>query len=816
MFRGFIQKHKSILASILLTIITLLAGWDFYRFFLGPTRVFSQFSGQWLVIATVWGLALILLPIGVWLPVWKPAFPETLAQKTETFRTKAKFAGWLAASIVVALLTWAYLFSPWKQVFTFLLGGVWLHVVVFLWTAQFLEVCIATRVDWFAGRREFMVTMILLLSLKLIGPLFSFYPGILAIIILLVLLALLHQYQPFLIPSMAQKAEPAWKKVAGSVWLPVILIAAGLIVYLIQARHFFYFNTSIMDEGTYVYKGYLFALGKLIPYQNYGAWTNKAPLAFLIPGYIQTWFGPGLRTARYFAIFTQLVFLPGLLLAAYRMGGRWGAVAAIFSVALVPTQISVYSAAFSQGIVACAMVWVLALTLGEDRPAWQLILGGFISGVIVMTRENLLPLPVMLTLYIFWQHGFKKACLTAAAAILPIAFFTVLYWPNIMRIWAYWIPASITPFLNPWRHLGGGNRIWAFAKTSFSGRAASFLNGTYVHFIPLIGSLALLLLLPIRNRAVRATWRWRTVIFLATTYLILVLAHGWASFMTDECVFCFSGYMSFFSSLGILFVITAWPLITVQQPVWRIPGFVLLLLAATAGVSYNLRDSLERLLYARLPFNSGSSLLWKILDNSFGIDFNISKQIVPAFIAVMICSAIFSGVWMAIKLLPEHLRQTANFWRTSLLLIMASMSLLGMSIFLNATRHSCKADIVSTYERAGKYVAGILPPGATVYWQAESPILLLYLDVKVFPPQLNDRFSFFRGSNTDLALRYGYWNDEVAHQWQLQADYALIEKGINSDNNVGFISKEYQEIGQTEPLSPCDSDSSVLILKHLK
>src|SRR5689334_8783119 len=134
-------------------------------------------------------------------------------------------------------------------------------------------------------------------------------------------------------------------------YLMEIITALGVIFYVSQSWYFANALDSIGDEGSYLYKGYMFARGDYYPFQDYTFWTNKAPLAFLIPGYIQLWFGPGLREARYFAILLSILMLVGIWIVARRLGGKiWGAVA-VWVFALSFAQVSVYSEAVSQGLV---------------------------------------------------------------------------------------------------------------------------------------------------------------------------------------------------------------------------------------------------------------------------------------------------------------------------------------------------------------------------------------------------------------------------------------------------------------------------------
>jgi len=121
---------------------------------------------------------------------------------------------------------------------------------------------------------------------------------------------------------------------------------------------------AVLDEGAYLYQGYLFATGVYHPFQDYGPYMYNGPISYLILGYIQTWFGAGLRTGRYFALFLGLLMLLGVWVAAKRLGGKWGAAVAVWAIALNPAAIKIYSLAETQVLIACMLAWVLVLVLG--------------------------------------------------------------------------------------------------------------------------------------------------------------------------------------------------------------------------------------------------------------------------------------------------------------------------------------------------------------------------------------------------------------------------------------------------------------------
>ena len=73
------------------------------------------------------------------------------------------------------------------------------------------------------------------------------------------------------------------KRIASIPWIAEVIAFLGGILYLFQAIKFATTQVSILDEGAYLYKGYLFATGQSTPFQDYGAWGNHMPFSFLIP-----------------------------------------------------------------------------------------------------------------------------------------------------------------------------------------------------------------------------------------------------------------------------------------------------------------------------------------------------------------------------------------------------------------------------------------------------------------------------------------------------------------------------------------------------
>ena len=71
----------------------------------------------------------------------------------------------------------------------------------------------------------------------------------------------------------------------------------------------------------------------------------------------------------------------------------------------------------------------------------------------------------------------------------------------------------------------------------------------------------------------------------------------------------------------------------------------------------------------------------------------------------------------------------------------------------------------------------IIPQGSLVYWEGGlSAAPLLYLPgVNIFPPQINDGYSFISNGDTAELFKFGYWNEEMDAEWKATADFFIIE-----------------------------------------
>jgi len=564
-----------------------------------------------------------------------------------------------------------------------------------------------------------------------------------------------------------------------------IITVIGLILYSAQAWYFANSLDSIGDEGSYLYKGYVFARGDYYPFQEYTFWTNKAPLAFLIPGYIQLWFGPGLGVGRDFAIVLSILMLAGVWITARRLGGKGWAAVAVWTFALSFAQISVYSEAVSQGLVACMMAWMFVLTLGGNRPLWQLILGSALSMLIVMTRQNMAVVPALLVAYIFWQYGTRAGWWALGTTTVLFIGFHLLYWPDILQIWAPWLPKSLTPFLDNFRIIAPlAGTEFTFDASTLS-RFQSFATGVHDYFFIFCGSLSALILWPKRD-AWKSSSQFKMAVFLGTTFFSLFLLHTLASLPTDFCVHCFSAYQAFYTTAGFFFILVVFSNgLSTSKPRLLILVVSLLFFAANFGLYYYQRWGGWLLDTIQLPrvnkiirqgeFSSTS--LRDILTYTFKLAPDIQKRIVPVGAGILLGLILIALVWAV-----HHFRlQKRLTWRYPLANMLLACCLFVGTVFPavlkdTAGQEKCSSHFLSYYEEAGRTLAKLIPPGSHVYWNGSGRHLafMLYMkDIKIFPPQIHAGGGYVIGDSQRL-LKFGLYNEELDKQWRDSADILII------------------------------------------
>ncbi len=617
-------------------------------------------------------------------------------------------------------------------------------------------------------------------------------------------------------------------------FLADVLALTGFGLYTALMWGFVHSQYSVLDEGLYLYKGLLLASGQYVPFQDNGLWMNQMPLSYLIPGWVQLLFGPGLLTGRMFAFSLSLLAVLGLYLTSRRLGGRWVAALLVWALALNPAAMRMTAMAASQGLVACLLAWTMFLTLGRDRKNWQLFLGGLLAGVTVMVRINLLPLLPLLVLYVFFENRSSpkfpgvghlgeagRGLWLLAGMLISFGGVHLLYWPNILRLWARWLPLPfLAPFFAP-EHFP----TWS-PEPPIGFRFASFFLAFRYHFAALMGALSVFVFWPKKNP------NHKLAIFLSLLLVTFFALHAWAALGNEYCVFCFPTYTAFYSGLGLLLVaatLSSWDL---NPPAWRAwTGFGLLLLLL-AGMAYSaegtVRDLLPEYFYKRLVMlpmpGFGGAQIWQVFANKFGLEMraitDAAQVIFPVTVAVGTALLLALIIRFIIRFsASKSATQSApvSALASSFLIIAFLGALFSPSSLLAGEYrgYDCRAHTLPGYEAVGAALAERIPPGSKLYWGGYSPVTLLYLPgIQILPGQLHGAYSF-RISDDDAGLRrYGWTNQSLNEEWLAQADFVLLEaRNLDPDSWLAGQLSAFELVLETAPQS-CEPSSIMYLYRR--
>lgn len=604
-------------------------------------------------------------------------------------------------------------------------------------------------------------------------------------------------------------------------WLPYLIAIAAGIFYLVQSLGYAHSLESVLDEGAYLYKGYAFVAGQYRIYQDYGFWSNHMPLAFYIPGSVQAIFGPGLRTGRYFAVFAGMLMLLGLWVVTRRLSGPWWAALVLAGTALNPAIVKMYSTAISQVLIAGMLVWALALTLGEKRPLWQLMLGSILAACIWLTRINLFPFLPLLIAYIFWQHGLKNALFSLAAATAALLAGHIPFWPGILRIYAYWIPEQLAPFLAVWRPPDA--RLYWDPEIDLPTRINSFFRTFRYHFLALTGLVGAWIFWP-RKQDWRDKAQFRIGVFLSVLFVVLFALHFWATMSKNYCAFCLEGYTAFFASLGWILLALTFASWSRDIALWRqalAAGYILIV---TVGIGFSTFEDLGRsLLDVDFPW-LGLPSIGVLLENKYGILPRQGQYLVPSAVGALagMAALVLAGVILGLFALMRNRRLgNRKFAWIAMTLILAAGILLTPTVVLGRgyTTYDCGGDVIASYEQAGNHLAKLIPPGSQVYWKGGlSVVPLLYVPgIQIYPSQVNGDYSYRLDGDADALEKYGYWNPELADRWLDEADYVLIEERYYRKWFKDWVDPDrFVELEPSADKAACKGNSGIRIFQRLR
>jgi hypothetical protein len=602
-------------------------------------------------------------------------------------------------------------------------------------------------------------------------------------------------------------------------WLPYLVALTAAVLYLMQSWGYVHSLDSVLDEGAYLYKGYAFVSGQYRIYQDDGFWSNHMPLSFYIPGAVQALFAPGLRAGRYFAVFLGGLMLLGSWIVTRRLGGAWWAALVLAGLAINPAIIKMYSPALTQVLISCMLVWVLVLTLGDNRPPWQLMLGAMLAAAMWMTRINMSPLLPLLLVYIFWQYGRKIGLAAMLAGGLTLLLLHIPFWPDILRFYAYWLPESLTSFLGPWQP-PRATPYWN-PKVALEDRFNSFFRAYRYHFLAISGVVVSWIVWP-RKSGWKSLSQYRSAVFLSVLFLSLYALHFWATMSKSYCAYCLEGYTAFFASLGWMLLALTFASWSRALAWWRqaiAAGFVLII---ATGVGFSAYAEIGRTLL-EIDFSVlGLPTIASLLENKYQVPPTEGQYLVATLAGLAGGIVILAAAGLLVffnRNRPEP--PNLSFGYSALLILFLVGVLLTPTPVLGRGYQTfdCGGDVISSYESVGAHLARLIPLGSKVYWKGGLSFApLLYVPgIQIYPSQVNGDYSFYLDGDSEALEKYGFWNPDLANRWLNEADFALIEQRYYPKWFRDTVDQDrFMELEPTPDKVICRDNSQIRIFKRIR
>lgn len=656
---------------------------------------------------------------------------------------------------------------------------------------------------------------------------------------------------------MQARIQSFWKRY--HLWAAGLAAVLGFGWFLYQAVGFAdKLPPFVWDESMYLYKGYLFATGRYQPFQDYGPWTNQLPLAFLIPGYIQKWFGPSMLVGRTYAVVVGSLAVIGVWLAVRRSANPWWAAAVVWVIALNPAYVQVFSQSFAQTLVSMFFAWMLVFSVGPGRQDWELALAAFLAGLAGMSRVNVLPVLPIFILYIFWQYGPRTGWKALVAGLAPVVVLHAIYWPNILKFWAYWINPDVFPWITAYRSpfqevflpddfswFPLSNWLNDPTHLAWSG-IRTFGQTVRINFVVLIGVLAVLLLLPWRRKfapsdetSISKTYFniQKQNTFLLVTFIVMLIIHLWAA-NGHSCRFsCLPGYIMFFFVFGLVLIPASAQTWAIKMPLWRQILVVAVLIGVWAGTEYNfnadyltfrydlIRNTFDQPIPQALIHRTAP--VWQLLENKFGYDHYPLRQFIienEQMVTILYWTKILGIVLVltpiAYWLIKKIGFKPASFGHFALYFTLLIGIAFGGNYYFGDfyTFEPCEDSVIASYQQVGDSLAELIPPGSQMYWNIKANMLALYLpERETFTPQLNSTFTYlnFIYPDPDTLYKFGWWDQTLEEQWIQEADFILVEQRFFDETwQQRLDNGEVEQIFVTEPTAICRGDGTrILVLQ---
>jgi hypothetical protein len=600
------------------------------------------------------------------------------------------------------------------------------------------------------------------------------------------------------------------------------------VVILLRGLHYANHMNVTMDEGTYLLKGKYYLEGKYGVYEQEGPITNKGPFSFWIFGIPQL-IAPGLRSGRYFSLFLLFLMLLALWKLVQRFASEAWAAGILWLFALSGYWISLYSRAMSEIVTAALITLSLFFLLGRARKTWELSAALLLAAVAALTRQNLLPYFGFALVYVFWQHGInRKSLLSTAVGGGFFLLLNLVYWPEMyLTMWAPYLPSFLTALIEPWTNPLPAADLGQSAVDRRYGVIAELqvlFQAFRIYFIPVLYALFFALIYSWKKEEEEQDDK--PIVFLFVSFVFLFVLHFTAAVLQNNFLYSFPAYPGFFLPIGLLLIPASFSRLKRRLNAAETAAILVIFILVCTGIGLNLhRRVSDPLMVLSVPrirsmrILPGTTELWRLLENKFHFGYENIEFILAAGFGLL-TGVVLVGAGAALWLILRK-RISASFGKWILFVMF------GAGLFLTPTTYLagqpsvtvCQQNVLKRQEEVGKTLSTILPAGSLVYWEYYSPTLLLYVEeIELFPVQLNDEFYKRDGGDPESLLASNLWNDAIAEEWLLEADYILLDEEaakrwepVFNDRYSGLFNK----LEVTKNAVPCVDRTYIHIYRRL-
>ncbi|KXK13113.1 MAG: hypothetical protein UZ14_CFX002001852 [Chloroflexi bacterium OLB14] len=284
--------------------------------------------------------------------------------------------------------------------------------------------------------------------------------------------------------------------------------------------------------------------------------------------------------------------------------------------------------------------------------------------------------------------------------------------------------------------------------------------------------------------------------------------------------FCFSNYLAFFDPLGILFfsisLACAWKHKS-NRLLQILVVFIIILFSIGMGFSLfeQVGDALLNFPTPRFSegrFQPGTTTISSIL--KYGLDFDLLqiKRFISSALGLGIgFISLFIAFWLWRR---EKKTQLSTFLINTYLITGFVLSPL---LHLGESKINCQQDIILAHENLGKYLSQIIPPDSLVYWDGGNAFTpMVYVpNARIFPPQINDGYTYHIGGDPDILYYFSHWNAELDQRWRNEADIFIIEAKRFANWKDFLTPQAFQEFPAPNDSPACSKGAELRIFQRI-